>query len=123
MAEGEQRLERTPGAILRLELAPHHFLNFGSGPRAFSLALSDRLLRAGEGDLVASTYDEFSPRVAGFVWPSMEGLLGGRPYALSEAHGRGKVVVFAEEPAFRGSWPVTERMLLNAVLWGPSLAR
>ena len=123
MREPGMRPERTPGAILRLELAKHHFLNFSAGPDAHALVLSDRLLQAGDGDVVAASYDAFSPRVAGFVWPEMEEALAGRAWSLSESHGQGKVVLFAEETAFRGSWPVTERMLLNAVLWGPSLGR
>ncbi len=113
--------EKTPGAILRLSLARHHVLCFGSKEPSQALVLSDRLLEAGEGDRVAATYDEVSPRRAGFVWPEMEEALAGRVWALSEIHGKGKVILFAEEPAFRGSWPETTRMLLNAVMWSPSL--
>jgi hypothetical protein len=39
----------------------------------------------------------------------------------SESVGRGKVIVFAFEPAFRGVWLGTEVLLLNAVLFGPVL--
>ena len=107
-----------------MELLPRHFLGFGAPEDGVSaLVLGDRLLEPGERSLVAASYAQETPRRAGFMWPRMQEALPGMAYAISEKDGLGKVVLIAEEPAFRGSWPVTTRILLNAMLLGPSLAR
>ena len=114
----------TPGAILDLVVLPRHFLGFGAPEDGVSaLVIGDRLLEPGERSLVAASYLEEGPRRAGFMWPRMEEALSGMAYAVVEKDGQGKVVLIAEEPSFRGAWPVTTRILLNAMLLGPSLAR
>ena len=37
-----------------------------------------------------------------------------------ESRGRGSVVLFAQDPAFRLFWRATTPILLNALLYGPS---
>jgi hypothetical protein len=113
----------TPGAIFRLQLAPYHFLGYGSEAPLFALVRSDRMLQAGEDDLVCAFYADHEPRVAGFAWPETTEGLAGRPYALCEAHEKGKIILFAEDPTFRGIWPLTTRLLVNAILLGPALPR
>ena len=42
-------------------------------------------------------------------------------YATRESLGRGQVVLFADNPAYRRWMKETERMLINAILLGPGL--
>jgi hypothetical protein len=119
----EVRPERTPGAVLRLDVDPVHFVGFGVGEEASALVLSDRLLQPGPGSKLVAAYAMDATRRGGFVWPRMEEVLPGQAYVLAERHGKGKVILFSEQPTFRGAWPVTARMLLNAMLLGPSLSR
>jgi hypothetical protein len=42
-------------------------------------------------------------------------------YAVDEPTDDGHVIMFTGSPAFRMFWRSTERMLINAVLFGPAL--
>jgi hypothetical protein len=59
-----------------------------------------------------------SLRLAGFTWPNTERLLRGTVWAAAERRGAGHVVVFQEDPLFRGFWRGTARLVTNAILLG-----
>ncbi len=115
--------ERTPGAIVRLNYDPTHFVSFGQDESGYALVLSDRIFEPVEDGVNVALYDEPDLRVAGFMWPSMEEALAGKAYVIVERHGKGNVTLFAEHPYFRGVWPTTARLLLNALFLGPTLSR
>jgi hypothetical protein len=58
---------------------------------------------------------------AGMAWPNnTERLLRGTAYLIEEPVGEGHIVLFANEPMFRGWWRALDRLVLNAILLGPS---
>jgi hypothetical protein len=58
---------------------------------------------------------------AGFVFPdNTERLLKGTAFLIEEPLGDGHVVLFNNEPMFRGWWRALDRLVLNAVLLGPA---
>jgi hypothetical protein len=60
-------------------------------------------------------------RVAGFTWPgNTERLLRGTAHVIDEPVGRGHVVLFAEDPNFRGFWRATTRLFFNSFLFVPT---
>jgi hypothetical protein len=57
----------------------------------------------------------------GFTFPeNSERLLRGSAFIVQERMGRGNVVMFTNDPMFRGWWRALDRMVLNAVLLGSS---
>lgn len=66
----------------------------------------------------------FSPkerlRLAGFVWQESIDLLAGTECLVEEPRGRGRVILFAEDPNFRGYWESLNRMFHNSVVFSPS---
>ncbi|HEX2779036.1 MAG TPA: M14 family zinc carboxypeptidase [Gemmatimonadaceae bacterium] len=59
---------------------------------------------------------------AGFAWPNnTERLLRGTAFLIEEPIGDGHLVLFANEPMFRGWWRSLDRLVLNAVLLGPAM--
>ncbi len=111
----------TPGAILATEMQPSHPLTLGLRSSPMVLFEGSTVLKA-TGDprkdvLVAKSP---SPVVAGFAWPEAEERLAGALLVGMETRGKGGVVVFAQDPAFRLFWRATTPILLNAVLYGPS---
>jgi hypothetical protein len=57
-------------------------------------------------------------RMSGFVWPdNTERLLRGTSYVIDEPTGRGHVVLYAEDPNYRGIWRVTTRLFFNSILF------
>jgi hypothetical protein len=58
-------------------------------------------------------------RRGGFVFPNnSERLLKGSTFIAQERVGRGNLVMFTNEPMFRGWWRALDRLVLNAVMLG-----
>ncbi len=116
-----QRPLFTPGAVLATRMQSQHPLALGL-PSAPPVLVEGSLVLRPTGDprkdaLVAN---DTAPVVAGFAWPEAEERLAGSLQAGVEGHGRGSIVVFAQDPAFRLFWRGTAPLFLNAVLYGPS---
>ena len=59
---------------------------------------------------------------AGFSWPNnTERLLRGTAFLIEEPIGGGHLVMFANDPMFRGWWRALDRLVLNAVVLGPAM--
>ncbi|HUO86233.1 MAG TPA: M14 family zinc carboxypeptidase [Thermoanaerobaculia bacterium] len=111
-----------PGAILATALAPGHPL--GVGVAAAPPVLFDGsqpLLATGGRRVDVLTVVAGDPVLAGFVWPESRPRLAGALLVAAEPVGRGWSVMFSQDPAFRGFWRGTFPLLLNAVIYGPTL--
>ena len=62
---------------------------------------------------------EMHPRMSGLVWPEATHPLANGAWVTRESHGRGQVILFATNPAFRGTARAMTRVFLNAVVCGP----
>jgi hypothetical protein len=113
-----------PGAALKTHGAAGHPLLFGASPDPTFLVFGShppkRLLPA-RGNVVSVV--RVNPLAAGFAWKEALERWSGAPVVQWEDVGRGKVITFAGDPAFRGTWLGTEILLLNAVLLAPSIDR
>ena len=113
-----------PGAALKTHGSPGHPLLFGASPDPVFLVFGShppkRLLPA-RGNVVSVV--KSNPLAAGFAWREALERWSGAPVVQWEEVGRGKVITFAGDPAFRGTWLGTEILLLNAVLLAPSIDR
>jgi hypothetical protein len=111
-----------PGAVLATSLAPGHPLAAGvPAPPPVLFTGSRLLLPTGEPRVDVLTVALGEPVLAGFTWPESRSRLAGALLVASEAVGRGRVVLFSQDPAFRGFWRGTFPLLLNAAVHGPSL--
>jgi hypothetical protein len=113
-----------PGSHFDVVLDRTHWLTYGYDvPRLTALVGGDDFLTlAKEGTNVAVFPAAGAFYRAGFVVPNdTERLLRNTALVVEEPLGRGHVVLFANEPTFRGWWRAFDRMVLNAVLLGPSM--
>jgi len=56
--------------------------------------------------------------ISGFTWEgNTEKLLAGTAYVIDEPTGNGHVILFAEEPFFRGLFRSTTRPFMNSILF------
>lgn len=62
-----------------------------------------------------------APPRAGLLPADAGPVLAGRPYALMRGRGRGRIVLFADDPGFRGMLPGLEKVYLNAIVLLPAL--
>jgi hypothetical protein len=115
-----------PGAFVRAELDSENWMTAGYGGDMPFLVISDRLWLAPTGAanprqrVVARYAPADSLRIAGHLWPENTERLPGAVAVYEERVGRGRIVLFAEDPNFRGYWRGANRLFLNAVLLAPS---
>jgi len=60
-------------------------------------------------------------RMSGLLWPEASQRIANSAYLTREAKGNGQIILFASQPNFRGSTKATNRLLLNALVYGPGL--
>jgi len=58
-------------------------------------------------------------RVSGLLWPEARARWAESAYVMRETRGGGQVILFADDPVFRGMYAGTTRLLLNALFLGP----
>jgi hypothetical protein len=112
----------TPGAALATQLQSAHPLTSGysSAPHALFQG-STVLLPSGDPRQDVLLADAETPVVAGFAWPEAAERLRGSLLMGARAKGRGAVILFAQEPAYRLFWSGTAPLFLNSVMYAPSL--
>jgi hypothetical protein len=111
------------GTTLRVDLDNDEWLTFGLDEKVPVMMTSSTALVA-KYPLVR-TVGRFAPapalRIAGLLWPEARLRLAGTPYCTQESMGRGQVILFAGQPNFRAYFRGAERLLSNAILFGPGL--
>lgn len=117
--------EAVPGAIFLATVDRSTPLTYGYEdarlPVPIDSAYFFRPSKEGTNALVFTTDGGQTLRVAGFIWPgNTERLLRNTAYVIDEPTGRGHVVLFAEDPNFRGFWRATTRLFFNSLLFVPT---
>ena len=64
---------------------------------------------------------DLNVRMSGLVWPEAAQRIANSAYLTRERVGRGQIILFAGEPNFRGSTRGTNRLWLNALIYGAGL--
>ncbi len=120
--EDERRPEYVPGTVFWASLDPRHFLAYGYDAERIPVLLQGRLfLKPSKEGANPMKFDREPLTLTGWTWPETERRLLGTAYAVDEPTGDGHVIMIAGSPAFRLFWRSTERLFLNAVIYGPTL--
>jgi hypothetical protein len=110
------------GAILRVDLNPGHWLSAGVGERVPAMVNTDLALLSLAPESVVG---RFAPparlRLAGLLWPEARWRWAETVYLSQERVRDGQVIAFLGNPAYRGAFRGTMRLLDNALLLGPGL--
>ena len=64
---------------------------------------------------------DLNVRMSGLVWPEAAQRIANSAYLTRERIGKGQIILFAGEPNFRGSTRGTNRLWLNALIYGAGL--
>ncbi len=110
-----------PGAFLNVTLYDDHWLTAGlpnSTPILTNTKLILEPLKPTDGRNLVTFQTQNKP-VSGFCWESTLKAIGGTPFLLYRSLGDGHVIGFTDDPSFRALSPVTQRLLRNAVFFGP----
>jgi hypothetical protein len=112
-----------PGSHFDVVLDRTHWLTSGYEDQRLTVLLegSTFLTLSKEGANVAVFPKTGRLHRAGFVWPeNTERLLRNSALLIEEPTGGGHVVMFGNEPLFRAWWHALDRLVLNAIVLGPS---
>ncbi|MDT8435132.1 MAG: M14 family zinc carboxypeptidase [Gemmatimonadota bacterium] len=114
------------GVILPVRIDEAHPLAWGLGRgnaagRAFVLHTEDLSFEPAEGiEPVLAFEDELRP-VAGVMSESKLRDIAASAWLVTRRLGRGRLVLFADDPLFRQMWPSNFVLFTNALLHGPAL--
>ncbi|MBX6365405.1 MAG: hypothetical protein IRZ00_16165 [Gemmatimonadetes bacterium] len=126
----EQRdLERweneVPGTILATHLDPAHPLAFGAaaaGDSTLFILKSGTLAFTPDAAFETAAYfPEHLKKVSGVISEQNLELLSGAAWLVDKRVGRGRVVLFADDPIFRASFYGMFAPFVNAIMLGPAL--
>jgi hypothetical protein len=114
--------EGVPGAIMRATVDRTTYLTYGVEQDEIPVLLSSgyffRYSKEGTNALVFDANPKKPLTIAGFVWEgNTERLLKGTSYLIDEPMGSGHVILFAEEPFFRGIFRSTTKPFFNSILF------
>jgi len=113
--------ESVPGIHADVLLDRTHWLTAGyDAPRLTVLVEGDLFLKPSKDGENVAIFPTTGPLVrAGFTWPgNTERLLRGSALLVDEPTGAGHVVLFTNEPLFRGWWRALDKLVLNALVLG-----
>jgi hypothetical protein len=112
-----------PGAFLKATADDDEWLTFGVPAETNVLFNGDLVLsplKREEGRNAVSFGRGAGLLASGYCWPDTLKLVAGKPYLVRQSLGEGQVVAFADDPNFRAMVPETQRMFVNAVMFGPA---
>ncbi|HXG82679.1 MAG TPA: M14 family zinc carboxypeptidase [Pyrinomonadaceae bacterium] len=114
--------EAIPGSIMRATVDRTTYLTYGIEDDNLPVLLSSgyffRISKDGTNALLFEQKPKNPLTISGFVWEgNTEKLLQGTAYLIDEPTGAGHVVLFAEEPFFRGIFRTATRPFFNSILF------
>ncbi len=119
-----------PGSLFRAEGDSRSFLTMGYSPVEgtgldFAVPISGNthyLARKEGGSIIRFAQDAAATKLlTGWEWPNeTEKVLAGTVWLQEAPVGRGHAVLFTHDPTERAMWPGLDKMLINAMLIGPS---
>jgi hypothetical protein len=114
--------EAIPGAIMRTRVDRTTYLTYGLEQDELPVLLSSgyffRYSKEGTNALIYEAKPKKPLTISGFVWEgNTEKLLRGTAALIDEPNGSGHVILFADEPFFRGIFRSVTRPFFNAMLF------
>lgn len=107
-----------PGVLVEARVDTAGVLGQGFPDGRATVMAWDPVLLERRGEEAAWRFSEAPPQ-AGRLPSIARRELAGRPYALVRARGAGRVVLFADDPGFRGMLPALAKLYLNALVLLP----
>ena len=114
-----QGAQEVGGTIFGVDLDLTHPLAFGYHQREIPIYRNSRVyLRPSKNpySTVAQYLDD--PHIDGFVSPENLEVIRGSAALLVSPIGRGRAILFTDNPNFRGTWYGTNKLFLNALFFG-----
>ncbi len=113
----------TGGAIFSADLDNTNPLGFGYPDRKIALYRnSNTLLELSDSPYNTIIKYEAEPLLNGYVHPKTLKKIANSAGLLMNSRGRGNVIMFADNPNFRGTWLGTSKLFFNALFYGSKIS-
>ena len=111
-----------PGSIMRATVDRTTYLTYGLEQNELPVLLASgyffRYSKQGNNAILFDAKPTRPLTVSGFTWDgNTERLLSGTSYLIDESVGAGHVILFAEDPFFRGTFRSMTRPFMNSILF------
>ena len=113
------------GAIFAADLDTTHPLGFGYADRNLPVHrnVSFTLTRPEGNPYAIPVQYADAPLLTGYTSQKRVDEIGGTPSVIAERMGSGAVILMADNPVFRGTYPGTEKLLMNAIFFSGLIDR
>jgi hypothetical protein len=113
------------GAIFATDLDTTHPLGFGFADRDLAVHRnkSFTLIRPEGNPYAVPAQYTGNPLLTGYASKRRQDEIAGTPAIIAERRGRGSVILMADNPVFRGTFPGAERLLMNAIFFSGLIDR
>ena len=112
------------GAIFETDLDVSHPLGFGYNDRQLPVHRNTTvILERPEDPFAVPVQYTDEPLLAGYTSDKRIEEIAGTPSVVTQKHGRGQMVLMADNPVFRGTYPGTEKLLMNAIFFSGMIQR
>ncbi|NDV63411.1 hypothetical protein G0Q06_13175 [Puniceicoccales bacterium CK1056] len=119
-ASDDKALTRIRGAIFDTVVDLSHPIAYGLNAMSLPVFVDeDFILAPSSSPYQTPLVFAEQPLLAGYASGENLSLMAGAAAVVVEPQGRGAVVLFGMKPVFRSYWRGTEKLLLNAILFGP----
>ncbi|MGD9588097.1 MAG: M14 family zinc carboxypeptidase [Pyrinomonadaceae bacterium] len=121
-ADANKVPEALPGAIFRAAVDRTTHINYGMAKHEMPVLIAGgyffRLSKEGTNAIVFEPNPRKPLTISGFVWEgNTERLLKGTAYVIDERLGAGHVILFAEDPFYRGMTRANTRPFFNSIMF------
>jgi len=113
-------LENIPGAIFKATVNTDYYLGLGYPKEIAVQVRGDFHLSQTKKGVNVVTFPA-SSHMMGHVWEDTEEILSDKVYLADVPVGRGHVILFANDPTFRGFWRGLDRLVLSTILFTPAM--
>ena len=116
--DNEEAIDVIGGAIFTADLDNTHPLGFGfSGRQIYLHKNVEEPMEATDNPFGTVIEYAAEPVYSGYVSDDNSEALAGTPALIAERHGDGSIILFADNPNFRGYWYGTNKLFLNALFF------
>ena len=119
-AATERALKLISGAIFKTTVDPSHPLLFGFQDKSLAVFRNHaRFLEPSKNPYCNPViYDSESPLMAGYCSDENVERFKGAASVVVQPKGKGRFILMADDPNFRGFWKATSRVFLNGLFFG-----
>ncbi|MEM1088406.1 MAG: peptidase, partial [Pseudomonadota bacterium] len=113
------------GAIFAADLDTSHPLGFGFANRFLPVHRNESftLNRPDDNPYAVPVQYVDEPLLTGYASERRLEELGGTPSVVAQRMGSGAIILMADNPVFRGTYPGTEKLLMNAIFFSRLIDR